>query len=287
MSRRSVVLGSLVAVVAVAAVFVPVGSADHPPCLVSNERTGVGHRTAQDAIAASASGDTLIVKGTCPGTAIIPSFRTLTLKGVSNPSFGIATLDGGGAPIVAVLANATATLSNLVITNGAGFLGGGVYNGGILTLTGSSVTNNTASLVGGGIYNTGGGNGANGMLTVIDSTISRNTAPNGGGIFGDHGTVTLINTTVSDNTATINGGGIINFDTMSLTGSTVTGNTAEVDGGGIYSGGILTLTDSTVTNNTATTGAGGGIYQLYGNLSFTNTTVANNNPDNCANVICP
>jgi hypothetical protein len=69
------------------------GSAGRPSCLVSNERTKLGSRSVQEAIDAAAAEDTLVVKGTCFGTSVIN--KQLTLTGVSNKQFGVATLATG------------------------------------------------------------------------------------------------------------------------------------------------------------------------------------------------
>jgi hypothetical protein len=64
-------------------------SAGRPPCIVSNEHTPLGSRSLQEAIDAAAADDMLVFKGTCLGTSTID--KNLTLQGVSNKPFGIAT----------------------------------------------------------------------------------------------------------------------------------------------------------------------------------------------------
>ena len=49
----------------IAAVAAGTTAAGRPTCLVSNERTGVGFRSMQDAVDAASPGDTLVIKGTC------------------------------------------------------------------------------------------------------------------------------------------------------------------------------------------------------------------------------
>ena len=137
---------------------VPVASAAVPACLISNERTGLGSRSLQQGIDAAAPGDKLVVKGTCIGISAIT--KDLTLKGVSNPAFGDATLDGGDLGSVITIANGVAVaISHVAITNGTGTEGGGIYNNstGAVTLSDSTVSGNTATSVGGGIYNSPGG----------------------------------------------------------------------------------------------------------------------------------
>ena len=77
--------------------------------------------------------------------------------------------------------------------------GGGIYNGGALTMTGSSVENNTA-VSGGGVYDTGTSSVAN----LAEDAIFDNNGPFGsGGMYVDGGAVSLTNVTVADN-----GGGL-------------------------------------------------------------------------------
>src|SRR6266571_4588720 len=86
--------------------------------------------------------------------------------------------------------------------------GGGIYNGGTLTLSNSTVSDNTvtgSNSIGGGIYNS-----SDMMLNISNSTVSGNTATgsnsDGGGIYNS-GTLTLSNSTVSGNTAPDGAGG--------------------------------------------------------------------------------
>ncbi len=103
------------------------------------------------------------------------------------------------------LTNSTVRLNSVGIT-------GDFTNGGIMTLTNTTVSNNVASHA---VFND---------IVLFGF---------GGGIYnGD--TMTLTNSTVIDNIADINGGGILNGGTLTLTNSTVNLNSAA-NGGGIYS----------------------------------------------------
>ena len=130
---------------------------------------------------------------------------TLTLALAS----GTETIDGGGHTVVVdgnsavtvfvVNANVSATLNALTIRHGnTSNNGGGIANGGTLTVTNSTFTGNTANN-GGGIDNESGG-----TATVTNSTLSGNSGPYGGGI-NSHGPFTLTNTIVAKNTATSSG----------------------------------------------------------------------------------
>ena len=123
------------------------------------------------------------------------------------------TINGDGIDrVFHVLLFTTLEISGVTITNGnAGANdGGGIFNGGVLTLTDSKVTNSTAGN-GGGIYNRAG-----------ESLPS----------FLPAGTASITNTTISGNSNGEEGGGIWNGGTLSLSGSFVGFNTA-LSGGGL------------------------------------------------------
>ncbi|MCL2306204.1 MAG: fibronectin type III domain-containing protein, partial [Planctomycetaceae bacterium] len=87
--------------------------------------------------------------------------------------------------------HATVTLMGVTITGGYTTSGGGgIYNGGTLTVMNSVIFDNSA-FAGGGIYNSG-------TLKITNSTISDNSATNGGGICSN-GVLELRNTIVVEN----------------------------------------------------------------------------------------
>ncbi|MCO6458616.1 MAG: choice-of-anchor D domain-containing protein [Pirellulaceae bacterium] len=83
-----------------------------------------------------------------------------------------------GDRVLDVLPGAVVTLDNLTVTGGQEARGGGIYNGGTLTIAGSRIESNTAE-EGGGIYNAD-------VLRILDSTVTLNVADGvfarGGGI---------------------------------------------------------------------------------------------------------
>lgn len=228
-----------------------------------------------------------IQRSTAGGTPNFIIFSFIPINGNFNNSISGVTVANGNNlnvgstfPQGGCLYNASPDVTTLtdVTFRGCASLtnGGGIYNGGTLTLTNSTVTSNTAgSAGGGGIYNTG-------TLTVTDSTISDNAGGlfGGGGILNTGGTATVTRSTVSGN----NNGGIANVNsgaTLTLTNSTVSGNTASLDEtGGIKnsgSGAVLTLTNSTVTANTGNGFiATGGILNDQGTVNLGNSIVAKN-----------
>jgi hypothetical protein len=124
---------------------------------------------------------------------------------------------------------ANAVISGITITGGNADMGGGISNGGALTVIDCTISGNSTfgnpntGAGGGGIYND-----VPGVLTIINSTISGNSAPTGfvGGIYnaaGDPvlspggGTLTIINSTISNN----NGGNLYNGGTLATYDSVV------------------------------------------------------------------
>jgi len=120
--------------------------------------------------------------------------------------------------------------------------GGGLRNGGTLTLDRCSLDGNHAGGPGGGIRN-------DFDLFVLDSAIRGNSTDDHGGGLDDHGLSFIQNTTVSGNA--VNGGGV---------------------GGGLYNlgGGTMTLISTTIVGNSA--GAGEAIHNA-GTLTVTNVLV--------------
>src|SRR5207244_5877472 len=92
------------------------------------------------------------------------------------------------------------SLSLRNLTGGSAPVGGGVHNGGRLTVLNSRFSGNTATYAGGSIENDGG------TITVIDSMFSGSSATAGGAIDSEGGTVTVANSSFSGNDATAGGG---------------------------------------------------------------------------------
>ena len=168
--------------------------------------------------------------------------------------------------VLNVAANRIASISGITLRNGvATQLGGGIYNGGSLTVTDSVISGNSAIERGGGICNAGtltltrttvdsniltsptsaGGGGVYTEVTaqIDQSTISRNTALNGGGLYVLGGSATVTNSTIAYNNANTDGGGIYNQHVINVYSSTIVGNQADADadqlggvGGGIFNG---------------------------------------------------
>ena len=185
-----------------------------------------------------------------------------------------AVQNGGGVGNIG-----EATISNTLISNNEAVNdgGGGIINvDGNLELINSQVINNSAKS-GGGINNSGVFLG--GTLSVTNSTISGNVASfAGGGIYNAEikDTVSIDNSTFSDNQASY-GGGISNSGAATISSSTISGNAATISGGGIdnYEGKV-DVRNSTISNNSAEAGAG--LSNTSGvEFSVTSSIVAGNN----------
>ena len=183
----------------------------------------------------------------------------LTISG--NNASRVFYVDGG----------VTADISGLTIADGySSDFGGGIYNAGLLTVAGSTLSGNSAAHNGGGIFNNYG------TLTLTNSTLSGNSAQSyGGGIFNNQGTLTLTDSTLSNNSVQdVAGGGIFNYGTLTLTGTTFSGNSAN-NGGGIFNNdGAVTVTGGTFSNNSAS--YGGGIYIQAGTVTVDGNTLSGN-----------
>jgi hypothetical protein len=167
-----------------------------------------------------------------------------------------------------------------LIGNTAASFGGGIdnphaANDHLVTVIDCIFSGNSArgafNAAAGGIYN-------GGLLALTDTTLDGNFAnQNGGGIDNDGGTVTVTGCTLSGNSAnTFAGGGIYNQGTLTLTDSTLSGNSMTGGaGGGIYNVRALTLTGCTVSGNSAA--GGGGIANAgSGTIGIRNTILAGN-----------
>jgi hypothetical protein len=283
------------------AVLVPVaGAVPGAPCKVTNLATGQIHNgmgpNLQTAIDQAASGTRLRIRGVCVGNYAIGN--NLKLLGRATAAYPIPTIDGNDTGTVITVNTGRVVISDLTISNGqAEFgtgLGGGIYNAGTLTLTGSSSVsgNDTGTGRGGGIYNDGTldlygsaavlGNGAGrggGIFNTAGHTVRLHGSSSvwgnhvfffAGGIYNE-GTLSLHDrSSISENHATDDfseGGGISNFGTTTLNdSSSVWGNEAgdaggspTAGGGGIYNEGTLTLRNlSSVRGNTTISHSGGG-----------------------------
>jgi hypothetical protein len=182
------------------------------------------------------------------------------------------TIDGSGANITIDGSNSTQVfdiqglgasvgIGNVTITGGltTGRFGGGILVelGSNLSLYNSNVTNCSSPGRGGGIFN-------GGTLTMFGDTVSHNVSfdssiPSGdGGGIANHGVLTMIDCTVAFNTAFL-GGGIENEHILTMSSCTVAGNSLAgtgADGGGMeISSGTVDLLNCIFANGPSAAGA--------------------------------
>jgi hypothetical protein len=199
--------------------------------------------------------------------------------------------------------------------NSAPVHGGGIYNSGIFTMKGGTISNNTGNSSGGGsgIYNdktfimeegfisdnTGrSGVGNRGTFIMRGGTISNNTSTSWGGGVNNSGTFTIEDGTISGNTAIDNnsdcyGGGVFNNGEFTMKGGTISENTVSAtgrkykgDGGGVYNRETFTMQGSASISGNTASGSGGGVYHegsSYYDHTFTmqdNASISGNTASN-------
>ncbi|MGQ0622433.1 MAG: choice-of-anchor Q domain-containing protein [Panacagrimonas sp.] len=289
------------------------------PAWAATIEVGVGGcRLAQAIDNANGDADTDGSAGCVAGSGadhiVLPASSTLTLTAALPDISSEITIEGGGATlkrrrgaerfrILKVTATGTLTLKDTIVTGGhapdgsfPASTGGGIYvNGGVLTLTGCTVSGNTAS-DGGGLINIRGG-----TSTVLRSTISGNRSSFGGGVYngsnvfnGPRTTLAVIDSTISGNDGGRFGGGLWNNGSARLIRSRMVDNRADAGAGvftqsdnaslslrrsvvsanrgtGLFVRGNATLSDSTISNNLST-----GVVHANGTLELTNSTISGN-----------
>ena len=262
--------------------------------IVTNTNDG-GRGSLRQAIADANDSDTINAMGV---------FGSIELSNGELPVDKNLTINGPGADklsventllsrVFEIASDKIVAISGLAINSGEAVLGGGIYNAGMLEITGCSMSGNEAGGLrerglGGGIYNASGAE-----VAIIDSIICGNSADEGGGIY-NAGSMQIARTTIRDNFVggafsqqTSLGGGICNSGTLDIVNSTITANTASGSlqsggiGGGIFTGGTLAVANSTISGNLAGgtgvfPGDGGGITNSSGSVVIQNCTINGN-----------
>jgi Bacterial Ig-like domain (group 3)/FG-GAP-like repeat len=148
---------------------------------------------------------------TVAGGQNIPPHTTITgpTTGGGATLTNLVTVSGGGTVFTVNQFVTNVAISGLTITGGfSGYEGGGIFNSGVLTVGGSTISGNGTNGYGG---NSGGGIENSGTLTLINSTVTGNSVSTGGDIEG----------------AIAAGGGIDNQGTLTITNSSIVGNSAR------------------------------------------------------------
>ncbi len=177
-------------------------------------------------------------------------------------SQNVADKEGGGT----FLDKSMASVSTSVFDDNEAEKGGGLFmkDGIASTIADSAFTANRASKDGGGLYFD------KSRIDIDRSLIAANTAEEGGGVFikGGGSNIGLENTTISGNTATKAGGGIQkeNNGPARLLNVTLYDN-GSPDGGGVHvKGGNLSLTNTMIANSSQGADCAGTILSLGNNL---------------------
>ncbi len=220
------------------------------------------------AMSLASSGDSIIVAAAIYKTNL-EIVKSLTILGSGAPT---TIIDGGRRGTVVAISRGThthATISKMTIQGGYVPVGGGINNGGTLTINQCTVSGNTAfhTEFGGGA---GGGIANEGTLLINESTINGNSVDEDGGGITNLGTLTINNSTLSGNSALGAtgglGGGIFNAGTLTISNGTVSGNSAT-SGGGIYNTATSTLQNTIVANSSSGGNCSGTVTSNGYNLS--------------------
>ncbi|SNR99792.1 Hint domain-containing protein [Antarctobacter heliothermus] len=158
-------------------------------------------------------------------------------------------------------ATGTANIIDSVISenNAALGSGGGIHNSGMLTVTGTAISDNISG-GSGKLFDPGGGGLANvdfGTAEITSSVFSGNNDEEGyGGAIANIATLTLTDVLITDNGTSpfwrsIQGGGIMNYDGhLTLINTTISANRAGEGSGLFDEGPNTTLIDTTITGDT-------------------------------------
>lgn len=215
-----------------------------------------GEGSLRQAVIDAAAGDTITFAPGLTGTILVdaPSGPIVVDKNltIAGPGISKITVSGGHAQRVFQIDGGNVTISCLTIRDGNTDTGGGIRNGGNLTIEGVEFGNNAAIGGGGALYNDVGA-----TLTVRNGKFIANAANWGGAIY-NNGTLVVEGSSFSRNQASHAsgiGGAIANADTATITKSSLYSNTAD-RGGAIYSQAGLTVTDSNLSGNQGFTDGG-------------------------------
>lgn len=159
-------------------------------------------------------------------------------------------LDGQGLGMVlgaVLLPESTLRIENIVITNGFGEYGGGMFlRDGACTFENCRIIGNHADIQGGGVFLNGGAD-----VTFVGCEFSGNTAAHptfgslgsGGAAWIAGGVVTLVDSEISGNSAQIAGGGVgmSSLGEVVLDGSRICGNASGQNSGQLVGAGTVTI----------------------------------------------
>ena len=163
-------------------------------------------------------------------------------------------------------------LSGITIANGLADRGGGIFNGGNLSIANVSFVFNSAES-GGAVYSIGD-------MAISDSFLGENSATksSGGAIYAIGKELIITNTEILNNFSEKYGGGVSsNSKNLIFSNSTISSNQTNGSGGGIYiasTSGIVEVINSAITQNISTND-GGGIYS-YSDFAIIGSRISEN-----------
>lgn len=189
------------------------------------------------------------------GTIVLTSGSITIISPVNilGPGSGVLTISGNNASKIFNLQTGVHTISGLTLADGSDSFGGGIYNGGTLTLNDIVIRDCVSPDQGGGLANASTINGT-------DVTIQNCSATDEGGGFWSDSTDDYTNLTIDGCTAGNKGGGAYSEGTFTHDGGEITGCTAT-DGAGVYNQGTYEPTEVTFSDNIGNA--------IYNNLSTT------------------
>jgi len=316
-----IALGALLTQLAAAAPAAPLATFTVTKTADTNDGTCNADCSLREAIGAAnaAPGSSVIVPA---GTYILTLFgylddnntsgdldikANMTISSATGTKPIIQEMPGSYDRVMHTLTDTNVILNNVVISNGTGNIGGGIYalgnlslnnvdvisnsaswggglymDGHVLTINGGTWQKNSAGSIGGGLVNVAG-NAAMSGTTFISNTAARGGAVASSSNFSGtlFGGLTLTNVQILSNTAPLTdslGGGIYNNSPLTLTAVNVRYNQSGGTGGGLYNTGLTTtisISGSQFVSNTAILGGGGGIFN-YAPMNITNTLVQSN-----------
>ncbi|MFM8320955.1 MAG: choice-of-anchor Q domain-containing protein [Chloroflexota bacterium] len=241
--------------------------------------TGPG--SLRDAIAAACPGDTITFNlPAASGIVLLSTIQISSNLTIDASAVGGVTLYGGLTPLSAAniaplnITGGSVQLIDISVLNGYGpVMAGGIFNAGVLQITGGTLSGNRAGFHGGSISNFG-------SLTLDGVTFTGNQATYQGGAISNMGYLEMHHTSLSSNRVTQGNGGAIFHGIPApvrpqaltavawLDNITMTENTASENGGAIYAMVPLHISGGTFTGNeSATGGYSGGAIAYHGSAT--------------------